>query len=302
MGEYRVPPAEPPPPATPWTGVQSSPPTTLDHDRLAGFLADLVRTDPRNALPEGEHPPVWEAPLIGVASADDPLWETLKRPTVIGPLHRSPDEWLAGAKSVIVYFLPYTADIRRGYPKKSFLPSLEWVSGRRHGEVFNNVARRALIHLVERHGGHAVAPSNEEHYRAENMRPMWSERHAAFIAGLGTFGIHGALISAKGCSGRIGSVVTDLELPPTPRPYSGVYEYCPYPDTGRCGACIPRCPVDAIGPEVRDNRRCVEHGRDTVGDHFRPWGYHSCGHCLTWLPCADRIPAKSTRFFKLHRE
>ncbi|THF65242.1 epoxyqueuosine reductase [Pseudothauera rhizosphaerae] len=289
-------------PPSPWLDLQStpasSPSTALAREDVAAFLAGLVRDDPRNAIPESGHPPIWEAPLVHVAAADDPLWETLKQPDVVGPLHRSPGEWLAGARSVIVYFLPYTTVLRRGYPKKSFFPSLEWVSGRRNGEVFNNVTRRALVRLVERHGGRAVAPSNEEDYRAEKMRPMWSERHAGFIAGLGTFGIHGALITEKGCSGRMGSIVTDLELAPTPRPYSDIYEYCPYPSSGKCGACIPRCPADAIAPQARDNQKCVVHGRDTVGEHFRPWGYHSCGHCLTWLPCVDRIPPESLRLSK----
>jgi epoxyqueuosine reductase len=262
---------------------------------LSAFLADFVAADPRNALPEAGHPAIWEAPLVGIASADDALWQTLRQPEVVGPMHRLPTEWLPQAKSVIVYFLPYTATLRCGYPKRGPLPSLEWASGRKHGEVFNNVTRRALLRLLEAQGARAVAPSIEEDYRAINMRPSWSERHAAFVAGIGTFGIHGALITEKGCSGRIGSVITDLELAPTPRPYTGIYDYCPYPDSGKCGACIPRCPVNAIAAAGRNDRQCIEHGRDTVGDHFRPWGYHSCGHCLTWLPCVDRTPPRTAQ-------
>jgi epoxyqueuosine reductase QueG len=90
------------------------------------------------------------------------------------------------------------------------------------------MARHALIRHIGESGGTAIAPSIEADYHAENMCPMWSERHAAYVAGLGTFGIHGALITEKDCSGRIGSVVTDLEIAPTPRPYTRVYEYCPY--------------------------------------------------------------------------
>jgi epoxyqueuosine reductase QueG len=276
-----------------WRQLQETPSGHLTSAKLAAFLAELVSNDPRNALPENGHPAIWETPLVTVASASDPFWEKLKSPGVVGPIHRSPQEWLTGARSVIVWFLPYSERLRRGYPKKAFMPSLEWVSGRRNGEVFNNVTRRGMIRLIEQHGGRAVAPSNELDYRAERMLPMWSERHAAWIAGLGTFGIHGALITKSGCAGRIGSVVTDIELPPTPRPYQDVYQYCPYPYSGKCGACIPRCPVDAISAHARDNQKCVEHGRDTVGEHFRPWGYHSCGHCLTWLPCVDRIPPES---------
>ncbi|MDR3159048.1 MAG: hypothetical protein LBU11_08600 [Zoogloeaceae bacterium] len=265
-------------------------------EHLAAFVRQFVEEDPRNALPEGGRPRIWEPPLLGVAAAGDPLFTRLKTPGVVGPLHRSPKEWLPGAQSVISWFLPYSKAVRASYPKKSPLPSLAWVSGRRNGEVFNNVLRRAVIRFLEKHGGQGVAPSNEAQYQAIGMIPLWSERHAAFIAGLGSFGIHGALITRLGCAGRIGSVITDLELSPTRRPYREIYEYCPYPD--RCGACIPRCPAQAIGAQFganwRDNARCVIQGRDVVGDFFKDWGYHSCGHCLTWLPCADRIPRASS--------
>jgi hypothetical protein len=263
-------------------------------ENLVAFARKFVEEDPRNALPEGEHLRIWEPPLLGVAAADDPLFAQLKTPGVVGPPHRSPREWLPGAQSVISWFLPYHEAVRKSYPKKSALPSLAWVSGRRNGEVFNNALRRALIRFLEKHGGQGIAPSNEAQYQAVGMIPAWSERHAAFIAGLGSFGIHGALITALGCAGRIGSVITDVKLPPTPRPYREIYEYCPYPSQGKCGVCIPRCPAQAIGVQFgtnwRDNARCVIQGRDVVGDFFRDWGYHSCGHCLTWLPCANRIP------------
>jgi epoxyqueuosine reductase QueG len=277
-------------PATGYVVDSSYPHDRLDAATLGEFLARAISTDPRNLLPEGEHLRIWEAPIVGVASGDDPLFAELKKPGIVGPIHLSPDEWLPGAKSVISYFMPYNKAIRKSYQIRSPLPSLEWASARRNGELCNNVLRRALIRLLEKHGGRGIAPSIEKHYQAVSMIPMWSERHAAFIAGVGTFGIHGGLITQQGVAGRIGSVITDIEIAPTPRPYAGVYDYCPYPDKGTCGACIPRCPVDAIATDGRDNQRCLHQGRDVVGDHFREWGYHSCGHCLTHLPCADRIP------------
>ena len=32
------------------------------------------------------------------------------------------------------------------------------------------------------------------------------------------------------------------------------------------------------------------HGNAHIRPAFRQWGYHSCGHCQTNLPCSDRIP------------
>jgi hypothetical protein len=37
----------------------------LDIGIIAEYLNELVRTDPRNALPEGDNIPIWEAPVVG---------------------------------------------------------------------------------------------------------------------------------------------------------------------------------------------------------------------------------------------
>ena len=43
--------------------------TGLDISTITDFLNELVRTDPRNALPEGDNMPIWEEPVVGVAAA-----------------------------------------------------------------------------------------------------------------------------------------------------------------------------------------------------------------------------------------
>jgi hypothetical protein len=53
-------------------------------------------------------------------------------------------------------------------------------------------------------------------YEMQNVTSNWSERHSAYIAGLGTFCLSYSLISEKGCAGRYGTVVTDLDLEPSP--------------------------------------------------------------------------------------
>jgi epoxyqueuosine reductase QueG len=266
--------------------------TGTDVSTITDFLNELVRTDPRNALPEGDNIPIWEEPLVGVASASDPMFETLKQPEVVGPIHANPDYWLPGAKSVISFFLPFSKAMKKTYDRNSVLPSLEWVSGRQNGEVFVNVMRRALSRYLEKQGGRTIIPNLDLRYHAVNMLPNWSERHVAFIAGVGTFGLHSGLITAKGDSGRIGSVVTDLEIAPTNRSYTDVYEYCLQHYDGSCGLCIERCPVGAINCEGKDHRICMTNSANNVWPAFREWGYHSCGHCQTHLPCSDGIPAK----------
>jgi epoxyqueuosine reductase QueG len=266
-----------------------------DVGTLTRFLAELVATDPRNVLPEEDNVPIWEAPVVGIAAASDALFATLKQPGVVGPIHEDAEYWLHGAKSVVSFFLPFSRAVKKSYSKRSRLPSLEWVSGRQNGEVFVNVARRALGQYLQSQGGRTVVPNLDLRYQAIDLIPMWSERHVAFIAGIGTFGIHAGLLTEKGAAGRIGSVVTDLVLEPTPRPYTGVYDYCPMVTDGTCGACIQTCPVGAVGKTGKDHAICLTNGQDHIRPAYEGWGYHSCGHCQNNLPCSNGIPARRRR-------
>jgi epoxyqueuosine reductase len=201
---------------------------------IAEHVTQLVKTDFRNALPEGDNPPIWDTPVVGVASARDPIFRRLQEPEVVGPMHRLPENWLPGAESIISVFVPYSELIFQSYRVDSRYSSLEYASGKWNGSKFLNVIRRSLIRYAESHGGKAVAPNIDPRYGAEGIRPYWSERHVAFVAGVGTFGLHQGLITEKGVYGRICSVVTTLKLAPTERPYTEVYEYCLYATDGSC--------------------------------------------------------------------
>ena len=62
-------------------------------------------------------------------------------------------------------------------------------------------------------------------------------RACGLLAGVGTFGINHMLITETGCCGRGGSVVTDMELDPTPMLQE---ELCLFRRDGSCGACAKR--------------------------------------------------------------
>ena len=115
----------------------------------------------------------------------------------------------------------------------------------------------------------------------------WSERHVAYIAGLGTFGLSRGLITEKGMAGRFGSLVTTAELPVTERPYTDLYEYC-----SRCGACIRRCPVGAITQEGKRHEPCSEYLAE-MKHRFAP--RYGCGKCQVKVPCMAGIPKKMDR-------
>ena len=159
-----------------------------------------------------------------------------------------------------------------------------------------NRATVYLAELLREAGGEVAVPAIDPAFsvirdpaRAERGEPPyvsnWSERHAAFIAGLGTFSLSKHLITEKGVSGRFGSLITDLPLTVTPRPYTDPYEYCTF-----CGACRKRCPVDAIGPQEKDNRICSDFQKG-IRERFAP--RYGCGKCQLSVPCETRRPKRS---------
>ncbi|MBQ3077782.1 MAG: 4Fe-4S binding protein [Clostridia bacterium] len=249
---------------------------------------------------------IFEEPLIGMAAADDPLFtDEFKREEVIGRHFKSPEEWLPGAKSVICFFLPFTEAVRasnRGRMDEPYDPEVTnqrcsalWLHGRVEGQRLVNALCRQLCFLLREYGHQAVAPSLETGFGVvQPYSSNWSERHAAYAAGLGTFSLSRGLITARGMAGRIGSVVTTAPLAPTPRPYSGPFDYCTM-----CGACQRRCPVGAIDA----TRGCVL-GKDqnicgpyVNGSYLPPHGpdatvRYGCGKCQVGVPCEHQIPRR----------
>jgi epoxyqueuosine reductase QueG len=264
-----------------------------NHDIIKLIEAFVLKGE-GNQIPECGGMRMYEpSPLVGFASASDPMYAELKQEGVIGPHHTMPEDWVPNAKSVIAFFLPWTKEIiESNYPEG--MSSKEWYLSRYYGEDFLNSLRDHVAASLQKAGYQAVAPSRSDKFEMLNTSSNWSERHSAYIAGLGTFCLSYALISEKGCAGRYGTVVTDLELKPSPRT-KGLRDNCLYDEKGTCGLCIPRCPVGAITPEGKDHMKCQEFLVTKVMAHYVPQ-YNivvgGCGKCQTKVPCARKIPKK----------
>ncbi len=250
-------------------------------------IAELVATDPRNALPENPDVRIYDAPLLGVAAADDGCFIEFQKPEIVGAHFMLPEGWLPGAKSVISYFLPFTKEIRKSN-RGPGMPSAEWIAARIDGETFNGVVRAYLVELIRALGAQAVSPGLDPRHKVEDRVSNWSERHVAYAAGLGTFGLHRALITQKGSAGRFGSVITTLPLAPTRRAYTSYYEYCLYLTRGTCGACMKRCPPHAITRAGKDHSVCNDYLAEIL-PQYAPRS--ACAKCNCGVPCEERIPA-----------
>jgi len=272
---------------------------------MAEQLAEFVTENPNNAIqtsyaldPNLAGIPYFEAPLLGCALADDPLFVQFQSdPVIIGPMFRLPQQWLPGAKSIISFFLPFTEEIRSSNYDNLGEPSEAWLHGRAEGQNFLMEVCRQLVQWLEEEGYEAVIPAghpdfctNRDPNRVALGQPMftsnWSERHVAFVAGLGTFSLTKHLITEKGVCGRFVSVITTAPLTPTPRPYSDPYEYCTF-----CGACTRRCPVNAIHVDTGKDMMTCAAFMDKNKATYAP--RHGCGKCQLKLPCTTRRPGKA---------
>ncbi|MDD3688815.1 MAG: hypothetical protein PHI81_02115, partial [Synergistaceae bacterium] len=65
--------------------------------------------------------------LVGISSAEDPAFLLLKREGVVGPQFLLPREWLPGARSVVSFFLPFTARVREANAESGLEPAQEWL-------------------------------------------------------------------------------------------------------------------------------------------------------------------------------
>jgi hypothetical protein len=84
----------------------------------------------------------------------------------------------------------------------------------------------------------------------------WSERHYAFAAGLGTFGLAEHLITEHGCNVRLASLITDAPLEVTPRISDDPFANCLYYAKGTCAKCVARCPGRALTKDSHNKILC----------------------------------------------
>ena len=272
---------------------------------VSDVIRRFVLEDAGNRFPDtGE--PYFNEPLVGFAAADDPLFTAYK--SVIGDFHLTPFELARTTEvpgdawtpcTVICWVLPVSEKTRQSNRRETLYPSRAWAKTRNDGERFNGSLRRHLVQYLCAAGYRAFAPQYHPAWHEYPDSPVgvassWSERHAAYAAGLGTFSLNDALITPLGIAHRLGSVITDLRIEPSSKPYTGHGSNCLFLREGTCGACIARCPVGALSGSGHDKEICRGHVYgaipQAVGELFEV-ASTGCGLCQTKVPCEDRIPS-----------
>lgn len=242
---------------------------------ISGYVSDFAKNSKTG----------WKEPLVAFARADDPLFAKLKK--IITPSHNLPCDFLEEAKTVITYFMPFEDKVVESNKPGRF-SSREWaVAYIETNRLINELNRHLRDELINRGYKADFVPATHN-FDEKTLLSDWSHRSAAYIAGLGTFGLNHMLITSRGCCGRIGSLVTDLIIEPTPR-YEK--ELCLYRANGSCGRCVKRCVNDALFEDRLDKQRCYKmclENADRLSDLESIADV--CGKCLVGVPCSVMAP------------
>jgi epoxyqueuosine reductase len=122
----------------------------------------------------------------------------------------------------------------------------------------------------------------------QNPVAFFSHRHAAVLAGLGTFGVNNMVLTSQyGPRVRFGSIFTSAEIPSDPILSEGLCI--------RCNRCVRLCPTQALEkgeyPDtLTDKKICACHSAE-LNRHF----ISPCGICIKVCPIGeDRIQFNRT--------
>lgn len=279
---------------------------------LQDQIESFVRESPANRLNGIDGGPIFENPLVGFASGDDPLFQQYK--SIIGPFHLTPREFIRSAGeqnptdentsmdelTVVCWVLPISRETRLSNRREDSAPSKRWAHTKYHGEKFNDVLRRHMVEILQAAGRVAVAPVLSPLFKVYDdgvegaPASNWSERHAMYAAGLGTFSLSDGFISSRGMAMRCGSIVTNLTITPDQRPAGGHLSNCLFFFDGSCSKCAERCPAGAISQGGHDKLKCQNYLDSMRGLCIEAYGVDTvcCGLCQTGVPCEAVSPRR----------
>ncbi|MBU5337197.1 epoxyqueuosine reductase [Intestinibacter bartlettii] len=225
---------------------------------------------------------IWEEPIVGFADANSKYISNLKN--IVVDCHYLPSDYLKNPKIIVSYFLPFKREIGKSNDFKGPTSS-KWSNAYKVTNKMAQEINKYMILKIEEKGYRGANPTDIDVFDYSILKSKWSQRHIAYAAGIGTFGINNMLISDVGSCGRYFSIVTDLDVKPD-KPIKE--ERCKYKIDKTCGVCVKKCEVGALTYESFDRFKCSKNCKKNV----EVFGVDVCGKCVVELPCSYRKPIK----------
>jgi epoxyqueuosine reductase QueG len=211
-------------------------------------------------------------PLLGFASAE--RWEDAPFEPWM-PSEFYPQNVMPGTNTVVVIGLPVTLPILETTPSVLYHELYRTING-----LLDQYSYRIALFLEEE--GHSSVGITRDGYASLDVlreRPVaaFSHRHAAHLAGLGTFGVNNTLLTERyGPRVRFASVLTAAVIEPDA---VMTKDLCVH-----CMRCARHCPVSAIDGgdypnHLIDKLRCTDHSASLARRGISP-----CGICIKVCP------------------
>lgn len=218
-----------------------------------------------------------------VGSCDAGAWDTDPLVSSTVPPEKRPRSLMPGCRSVLIFGIPV---------QKAIVNTAPSIWYKEHYNVLNRYLDGCALRTVfelENMGFASAAVPRDGYNGIKGLRnsasSFFSHKHAAYLAGLGTFGLNDVILTEEyGPRIRFVSVLTTAVLPS-----SGPLEkqIC-----SRCGKCVRACPANALDmimyPEnSMDSEKCVNRNAELAAE-----GKYPCGICVAVCPVGKDAKVK----------
>lgn len=213
--------------------------------------------------------------IIDIGFADVGLWSTDPIASArIRPLNR-PDSIMQGCRTAVVMGIPIP------YATLLTAPSIAYNQMYRNvNAMLDMAAQRIAMELMAR-GWQAMPIPRDGYHGIDGLRDtptaFFSHRHAAYLAGMGTFGVNNVIITPRnGPRIRWVTVLTDAVIDGD-GPMEE--EVCIH-----CDRCVRTCPQNALSPGtypdiITDKTGCIDRSEMLAKQGIAP-----CGLCIAACP------------------
>jgi epoxyqueuosine reductase QueG len=194
-----------------------------------------------------------------------------------------PEEFRPGAiiprtKTVIVIGIPVSL------PALETSPSIWYYEEYRTANALLDAGAHHIASFLNTRGFASTAIPRDGYGHISILKDLpiafFSHRHAAFLAGLGNFGINNVILTKQfGPRVRFASVFTTAEVPPDPVMEESLCI--------ECMECVKVCPVHALPgrdypKELTDKRACAMRAENLATRFVSP-----CGFCIRVCPIGE---------------